>query len=65
MSKVQYMQQEAISGMWIRPQGKARDSEKAEHTRQYLSAMSWPATPQWGLRRIAEMASDILTGSTS
>jgi hypothetical protein len=40
-----------------RVQGKARGGEKAQHTRQYVSILSRPATPPWGLRRIFEMGS--------
>jgi hypothetical protein len=40
-----------ISKKWVRVQGKARGGEKTEHTRQYVSILSRPATPQWVLRR--------------
>jgi len=50
--------------MWIRVQGKARGGEKAQHTRQYVSILSRPATPPWGLRRMFEMGSSLLDGTT-
>ncbi len=45
--------------MWIRVQGKARGGEKAEHTRQYVSILSRPATPPWRLRPVFEMGSSV------
>jgi hypothetical protein len=48
---------EAISKKWIRVQGKARGKERAQHTPYYVSMLSRPATPPWGLIRIFEMAS--------
>ncbi len=50
---------EAISRKWIRVQGKARGTKKAQHTRQYVSIWSRPATPPWGVRRIFGMASNL------
>ena len=41
--------------MWIGVQGKARNVEKAEHTRSYVSILSRSATPPWTLRRNFEV----------
>jgi hypothetical protein len=53
------LEQEAISGIWIRFESKAQVGKKAEHTREYVSILSRPVTPLSGLRRVFEMASSL------
>ncbi|UCH21713.1 MAG: hypothetical protein JSU83_00105, partial [Deltaproteobacteria bacterium] len=53
----------AISKIWIKFEGKARDSEKAEsrQRRDEQYSLSWPATQPSSFRRVFEMASNLIS----
>ena len=52
---------EAISKIWIRLEGKAWGGEKAQYIREYVSILSRPVTPEWGLIRILETGSSVVS----